>query len=519
MDFSSLWRKGFKSSKNKHMKKIYIRVLFVLFPFFINAQTPIINPVCNVTGVSPLTPPVCNTNPWTLVYWDDFNGVTLDSRKWETKTGVPYDFSFSMQKQWYQPQNVRIDNGSMIIDIIKELLPNKTFDAYDPNIGVFQVTSDFDYSSGFVSSKYMFTHGQLEFKCNIPWVKGLWPASWLFGTSSNGAINDEIDNFEFIFDNNPVEHLMTQHYNGMHCPAGYHAANLVNSWHTFNVIWSPYNIEWYVDGNLKRIDYLFSSVLGQGIDCPNVPFNGTTVMRNNVWPKDPMLIYSNVAVRNGSGNIPPDPTTWPLGDVHMEVDYIKYFQRLPCGTNVNIRTLSNFTNGNFFYPVYKTALGSQVYMWDNCTLANPQKQLELVARDLVQIRNDVHITYGTKFTARIDPTTCPGVPLEGPPTEPIEEPEPESFQGRNDHNNPLKDVNTLEAYPNPAQNEVHLKGADQVGPYTITIVDMLGRVVKEVTIQSSTDPINLSGLSGGVYSCRISTANRIIGVKKITIRD
>ena len=220
------------------------------------AQPPFINQVCNAQLTLPYNLVPCNNNPWVLVFGDEFNKPVLDSRKWETKTGVPYDYSFSMQKQWYQPDNVKIINGKMVIDVIKEILLNKTCIAYDPNIGHYQLTSDYNFSSGFVGSKYLFDYGQLEFRCRVPWEKGLWPASWLFGTDQTGIINNEIDNFEFIFDNSPVAHLMTQHYDNMHCPKGYHAVSMVNSWHTFNVTWSPYNIEWYVDGNLKRIDYL-----------------------------------------------------------------------------------------------------------------------------------------------------------------------------------------------------------------------------------------------------------------------
>jgi beta-glucanase (GH16 family) len=488
------------------MKKIIL--LFIWINTVVNsiAQTPFINPVCNAMVVSPTSHLPCNNNPWVLVFEDHFKNESIDSRKWGAYTGVPYDYTFSMQKQWYQEQNLSVVNGKLVIEIVKEFLQNKTCTAYDPLQGQYILTSNYDFSSGFLSSKYLFGYGQLEIRCNVPWLTGLWPASWLFGTNQSGSINNEIDNFEFIFDNGPVEHLMTQHYNNLHCPTGYHAANFVNSWHTFNISWSPYNIEWYVDGVLKRIDYRFSDLLSRPLDCSDVnnsqPF--TTFLQNNIFPQNPMLIYTNVAVRYGSGNIPPDMNAWPVNNVKMEVEYIKYYQRLPCSSNLHITSFSNFNNGNYLNPVYKTYLGSQVQIYNNCTLSTSQnqKQLEIIGRDIIRIKENVSIKQGVKFTARIDPASCPGVPLEGPPTDPIDETPNETKEGLINNGDIINaEVNI---YPNPISEgeKINIDAQNSVNELTFTVYSMLGQKKIETTI-NNVDNIETSSLKKGMYIYKI----------------
>ena len=63
----------------------------------------------------------------------------------------------------------------------------------------------------------------------------------------------------------------------------------------------------------------------------------------------------------------------------------------------------------------------------------------------------------------------------------------------------------IEIFPNPATNELHVKIRTAIiTPVTITIYNMQGKVVKQITIKQNENVIDVSELQQGVYSVRVS---------------
>lgn len=113
------------------MKKLNLLLLLICSIYVqVNAQGDWLYPVS-----FPNTSQICDTSPWKLIFFDDFNGNSLDSTKWitygswkgmpkllpgggsviqdhENWLGARYDFSNSMlAKQIYRKENIEVSNG------------------------------------------------------------------------------------------------------------------------------------------------------------------------------------------------------------------------------------------------------------------------------------------------------------------------------------------------------------------------------------------------------------------------
>lgn len=130
---------------------------------------------------------LCPTEPWKLVFYDEFNGQQLDRTKWYSY--YPYApgnkdtcvfcrrHEQSNSQQIYKDENVVVSNGTLKLAIKKE-----------PATWM-GVTTQF--TSGLINSVLSFSnYAKYEIRCKLPKGKGFWPAFWVFGGGT------EIDIFE-----------------------------------------------------------------------------------------------------------------------------------------------------------------------------------------------------------------------------------------------------------------------------------------------------------------------------------
>lgn len=281
------------------IKKITFIILMICSSR-IYAQT-----ICEGQQVVPIeTFNQCNTNPWVLVFEEDFSGNSLDLSVWNPVTGVPRDPCFESQKAWHKPDNVIVENGLLKIISKQETLLNQCFDIWIDD-GMQHFCSNFEYSTGEIWTKKKFLYGKFEARIKIPKGKRFWPAFWLFG----GSVWNEIDIFEFwneddILGNYDPNKLSKVHHmnvwydyisdgNGDDCGTKYTGSDFSQNFHVFTVIWEKNKIEWYVDGNLKRTDYRYYTILGQTTGC-TINAWGQYIL-NKIYPKEPMSIILNSA--------------------------------------------------------------------------------------------------------------------------------------------------------------------------------------------------------------------------------
>lgn len=331
----------------------------------------------------------CNHEPWKLVFYDEFDGETLDLTKWEPITGVPRDKTFIKQKAWHSPENIKVENGNLMVISKKENNSNMPVDSWVT--GEHTVTyEDFDYSTGEIVSKYKFGYGKYEARVKIPKGKGFWPAFWLFGDK---PVYNEIDVFEF-WKNNTNSHNMTVHYDygegTSYCHTHYSGVDFSESFHVFTLIWEEDKIEWYVDGQLKRADYKYYTILGQAGGC-NI-FSWNQYILNRLLPEDPMKIILNTAIEEGDYS--PDNTT-PFPS-HMEVDWVRYYKRVPSEEKVFVDETSDFRLSD---EVFNVLLGDEVYISSDFSLLGGQ-QLDIIANTSVVLESGVNISKA-EFKAQV----------------------------------------------------------------------------------------------------------------------
>jgi beta-glucanase (GH16 family)/regulation of enolase protein 1 (concanavalin A-like superfamily) len=248
-----------------------------------------------------------NDSQWTLVWNDEFNSSTLDESKWNYTTGGGGYGNHELQNYTNRPENVRVENGQLIIEARKE--------SYQGS----------QYTSGKLETKSKgdWKYGRYEIRAKLPEGKGMWPAIWMMPTNQNvyggWPVGGEIDIMEFL-GHDPGKVYGTIHYGNpwTHTGGNYTLPNnqkFSDDFHTFSLEWSPGEFKWYVDGilYLTKNDW-FSKDSNKPSDYPfPAPFDQLFYLQLNLavggdWP----------------GN--PDATTDWTKPKQMLVDYVRVYR-------------------------------------------------------------------------------------------------------------------------------------------------------------------------------------------------
>lgn len=245
--------------------------------------------------------------PYQMVWSEEFDGPELDLNKWRIETGG--GGWGNQEKQFYtnRPENLRIENGVLVIEGKKE--------TYQSN----------NYTSARINTKgkASFKYGRIEARISMPQGKGTWPAFWMLGANIDVArwpLCGEIDIVEHIgSDPRMVSHALHTSAgngtNGKHWHSKHYFDNVENNFNT-------YAIEWEEKAN-------------EGDDCINFYFNDvktTFVWEPHVdatvqkWPfKQEFFIILNLALGGTMGGTLDDNI---FNDkVLMKVDYVRVYQR------------------------------------------------------------------------------------------------------------------------------------------------------------------------------------------------
>ena len=162
---------------------------------------------------------------------------------------------------------------------------------------------------------FSFQYGRIEARLQLPESQGMWPAFWLLGdniTTNPWPACGELDVMEHINGSNPQNEgydwvqgsIHGTNLNGgiQYHPAGFSAT----AWHTYGMIWTPGQIQYYVDAPT------------------NVYATFTPSTQTGAWPFDqgPQFVIMNLAV-GGSWPGSPDATT--VFPSQVVVDYVRIY--------------------------------------------------------------------------------------------------------------------------------------------------------------------------------------------------
>jgi len=183
--------------------------------------------------------------PYELVWSEEFDGDALDLTKWNYEIGG-YGWGNS-EKQYYtdRTENVRLEDGSLIIEAKKE-----TYKEYTNSYTSARITT---------KTKALFAYGKMEARISLPAGKGTWPAFWMLGATSGWPYCGEIDIMEHIgSDPTMISHAThTSEKNGSRGNNWFnrqYVDGVEGNYHTYAIEWEKAysdgddNISFYIDG-------------------------------------------------------------------------------------------------------------------------------------------------------------------------------------------------------------------------------------------------------------------------------
>jgi beta-glucanase (GH16 family) len=246
------------------------------------------------------------------IVWDDeFNGTNIDTTKWTFEIGTDC------------PNNCGWGNSEL------EYYTSRTNNAYVANGLLHIVAQQESYGGQSFTSARMKTqglyntpvYGTFEWRAKLPSGVGMWPALWMLGSnivSVGWPACGEID----VVENNGAQTGWVQgtlHSNSGGPTGKYYftAPDSVTNWHTYDLVWNPGSIKWYVDGNL----YETQSV--------GAPFNAPFFFIMNV------AVGGNYLAVNGTNPTVAQIESGTSFPQEMQVDYVRVYEpTLPLAISV-----------------------------------------------------------------------------------------------------------------------------------------------------------------------------------------
>lgn len=179
------------------------------------------------------------------VFFDDFDGDTLDTSVWEHRAEGARSGGFINRSQ------VRVENGDLI-------LKAQHYGANDPNAVYGE-----GWYSGMIRTIEEYTYGYFEMRCICSKGGGFWSAFWLNSTgmvskelSQGGVGGAELDIFEAFNYDKPLyanSVSLNIHVDGyqetrsLHL-GSYKADDIYNQYNTYGMEWTPEEYIFYING-------------------------------------------------------------------------------------------------------------------------------------------------------------------------------------------------------------------------------------------------------------------------------
>lgn len=299
----------------------FLITLLIFFPLHLFSQTN--------QGAAPVeSVPAQGDEPsiyQNLVWSDEFNGIgAINTAKWHHQTQLPNGSSwFNGELQHYTDRTVNsyLEEGYLHIKAQEENFVSQ---------GVLK-----EYTSARLNSKFAFTYGRVEVRAKLPEGDGTWPAIWMLGKNINetgayfaeefGEVSwpacGEIDIMEH-WGVNPNYVSSAIHtpssFGGTVNVGGTTLADVFNTFHIYEMEWTPEKIVFSVDG---VVHYTYEP----------------TVQNADTWPFDEdQYLLLNVAI---NGDISTD-----FSSSEMVVDYVRVYQEGPATPVYNVSS-TTYSNG------------------------------------------------------------------------------------------------------------------------------------------------------------------------------
>ncbi len=263
-----------------------------------------ITAVCSLTIKDPAIP---QTDAYSLVWQDEFNGTELNSADWNYELHEPGWVNNELQKYTDSTDNIFVQDGNLVIKAKKTEDENGT-----------------SYTSGRINTqgKHDFKYGRFEIRAKVTGGQGFLPAFWMMPTDESlygqWPKCGEIDIME-VLGNQTDKVYGTLHFGEPHTQR--QGSNTLSGgtysdgYHTYACEWEPGEIRFYVDDKLYyTANDWFTKKSGYGEVTYPAPFD------------QPFYMILNLAVGGDwPGN--PDETTTFGENAELKVDYVRVYQK------------------------------------------------------------------------------------------------------------------------------------------------------------------------------------------------
>jgi len=298
-----------------------------------------------ISAPTPVTDPDAPAN-YALVWADEFDqeSQTPDSNNWGYDIG--YGENGWGNDEWQQytnsPQNVRVENGNLIITALWDSLSYPVPGKRDGSITSARINS---------KNKFSFKYGKVQARIKVPTDDGMWPAFWMLGKNFDSLGWPQCGEID-IMEVSPLLHgndtaMSTMHWwddiTQAHIYEGSTKkmnAPLSNDYHIYEVEWDENRIV----GKINDISYFVKVIDPATMD---------------EFLKEFFLIF-NVAVGGSLGGSPTANTRWPQS---MYVDWVRVYQKEASLTP--IETFGIFTDETPVDAGLLIGQNAEVYVWEN----------------------------------------------------------------------------------------------------------------------------------------------------------
>ncbi len=194
-----------------------------------------------------------------LVWSDEFDGTTLNERKWTLRPDMKGDGELALAGT-ERPEVVRVADGKLQLNAVMDRPPESGNPLYTT---CFSVTT---------YNKMHFRYGYLEMRARVPYKRSAWPSLWMkslpgdIAPAGRADYMAEVDVFEvFSSPDTAAPNLHKWHRNGKHSSTSSPTrhkftdiADLNNEYHIYGFEWTPRSMSMYLDG--ERYGYYDLSV-------------------------------------------------------------------------------------------------------------------------------------------------------------------------------------------------------------------------------------------------------------------
>jgi hypothetical protein len=338
--------------------------------------------------------PPCNTNPYVLVYSDDFTAPKLNMDKWVTAFQTrdhgatvltPYDYDNGVNNMTFDSRGVHLKDKYVapFVASVYDYSPHQAPSDGGPNVRTW------NYTSASLNSRFTLGYGIYQMQAILPTTGWgvIYPSFWLMsGPAPLDYLNNsyqELDIFEFPGD--PWTDYQTRHFPiADDASASIAQDNLdvsTGQLHTFTLVYTPFELDWYVDNMLTRQDFHYKTKVTETItddfgkpvtityyppmECTDVATIANPISEEVWYPNDP---HPQLQVIIACGIKPSAQNVYgplPIQDVDYNIRSFKFYQQAPStvtpctsGTSGNVTVLAGMMDNK--WKALNSFIGNQV---------------------------------------------------------------------------------------------------------------------------------------------------------------